>query len=228
MRTTDGNLAGFGPHERERVALLRLFSAHPHCFGSATYPELQNAGASVGVTAYESIERVEYDDVRHALHMMVRLARPLPGLGDPCRRDALGYVRCFVDQGGGWEDAGLAAFDPLEVLAAASSESRAGSTLYHRVELRFEPRRRPAGVTRFRVRAVVAWSARPPADSPGWLPRWGDVAEQEIALPPVVATRSATRRERSESERGRGAAMRPARRQPSGGSSAWRKRRSAS
>lgn len=226
MSDTDGNGAGLYPHERERVSLLRLFSAHPHCFGSVTYPERQHAGASVGVAAYESIERIEYDVAGRALGMTVRLARPLPALGDPYWRDALGFVRCFVDQGDGWEDAGLVVFDPLEILAAASAESRAGSTLHHRAELRFEPKRRAAGATRFRVRAIVAWSTRPPADSPAWQPRWGDVSEQEITLPPVAAARSSVR-VGSGSERETLAAARPARRAQTARSSAWGKRRSA-
>jgi hypothetical protein len=195
------DLHGSSPHERERLALLRLFSAHPHCFGLTASAAGRSAGASIGPAAYESIEQIGYDAARNVLEATVRLARPLPELGDPCVRDALEYVRFFVDQGHGWENVGLAVFDPLELLGTVSPGARAGATLRHQVTLGFAPSVLGIAVTRFRVRAVVAWGARPPADAPDWRPPWGGAVEREVMLHPSRVRRAMGERERSVAER---------------------------
>lgn len=199
------DLQGCCPHERERLALLRLFSAHPHCLGLTASSAGRSAGASIGPAAYESIEQIGYDAARSVLEATVRLARPLPELGDPCGRDALEYVRFFVDQGQGWENAGLAVFDPLELLGTLSPEMRAAATLRHQVTLGFAPSVLGIAVTRFRVRAVVAWGARPPADAPDWRPPWGGAVERDVVLHPSRVLREMGERERSVAERMRDA-----------------------
>ena len=42
-------------HERERIALLRLYATHPHCFGTMNDTGSQNASVTVGAERYERV-----------------------------------------------------------------------------------------------------------------------------------------------------------------------------
>lgn len=175
-----------GHHERERIALLRLYAAHPHCFGTLDGRGARDAARSVGGERYERIIDLGFDPARELLVAAIAIARPIAPLAPRvCERDRL-HIRFYVDQGDGWEDAGAAAIDGGEAFdAAPAARTRIAR---HCATRSFSPRRGRLGTPELHVRAILSYGTCPPANEPMWRPAWGQVSSRGVRLLPPYET----------------------------------------
>src|SRR5713226_163021 len=97
--------------EPARRSFRKLLATNPNYFGS--FPDLgfDPIEPKAGDTMYEELTCVSYSPARDRIEATVLVKLPFGYSGGPCTSGSFEHVRFYVDYGGGWEDAGLAAIN---------------------------------------------------------------------------------------------------------------------
>lgn len=184
--------------ERERSHFKQLIALNPNHFGSfrprggarpgpgvkgaESFAEAAEAAAA-GNTSYESIGCVGYNPTLALLEATVTIKRDFGYAGDLCSGGSTEFVRFYVDLGGGWVDAGVAAFQAHDIPGGRDCAGDATKPLTYAVSLPFDPARHVCWTPQLPlVRAVLSWQWMPPAGQPDWIPPWGERVERRIQI----------------------------------------------
>lgn len=165
------------PVERERFRAL--LAANPNHFGNIKASSQAPVVSKSGDTAYEELKCVGYNPDLDLLKAVVWVKQSGGYLGGLCSLGSQEYVRFYIsfDNGATWADQGVASFNaydlpgskPLEY--AVTLQPRHYQTWCFHEELP-------------RVRAILSWNAIPPANTPNFVPVWGNVLNEHIQVRP--------------------------------------------
>ena len=184
--------------ERERSHFKQLIALNPNHFGSfrprggarpgpgvkgaESFAEAAEAAAA-GNTSYASLGCVGYNPTLALLEATVTIKRDFGYAGDLCSGGSTEFVRFYVDLGGGWVDAGVAAFQAHDIPGGRDCAGDATKPLTYAVSLPFDPARHVCWTPQLPlVRAVLSWQWMPPAGQPDWIPPWGERVERRIQI----------------------------------------------
>lgn len=172
-------------YTRERANFQALLLENPNYFGNFPGSKLKPVLELIGHTGYEELTCVGYNPDHDELEATVQIKRATGYGGDLCSAGSTEYVRFYVDYGAGWEDVGLAAFNAHDIPNSTDCADRATKPLSYVVTVPHQPKRSFCGNPILPlVRAVLSWSAMPPAGEPDWPQVWGNTVDRHVQIKP--------------------------------------------
>jgi hypothetical protein len=165
------------PAEEARLRLRALLLANPNHFGNVPLASF-NAVLNIHQdTTYESISGLGYNSQRHELrtHLNLRQSKGYSSKG--VSSGSREYIRFYVSVDGGtsWLDQGMKSVSVFDALWPGNVSFEVTQQVICGEQLR-------SMAAPLRIRAVLSWNAEPPAQSPAWIPNWGNVLESEPAM----------------------------------------------
>lgn len=156
--------------------LRRLLQNNPNYFSSLTENSFRVVLNLNGDTGFESLGCVRYIPLLDQVYASINLRRDIGyslHIGHPNSRE---YIRFYLsfDRGATWQDRGISAVNVVD----QPGEKPRLCLVTKRLDL-FKDYRAEDVVL---VRAILSWNSIPPADAPGWVPLWGNVAETQIRI----------------------------------------------
>ncbi len=135
----------------------------------------------VSSITYEEIKCVSYHPRTKELRTTVHIKNQSGYLGDHCQSGSYEYVRFYVDyeNNGNWEDVGVTSFKIHDI------EDHKG--LCYGLKLKIKPKitkKCSSDPVLPNVRAILSWNIEPPANTPNYVPVWGNVKEARIQIAP--------------------------------------------
>ena len=174
-----------GAHAKERGQFHQLLLKNPNYFGNFPESGLKPILELAGNIFYEQLTCVAYNFSRDELEATVQIKRANGYGGDLCTAGSKEYVRFYVDYGSGWEDAGLASFSVHDIPNSTDCAGHATKPLTYVATFPHEPRRDWCGQPVLpNVRAILSWSAIPPAGQPNWVQPWGNTLDRHVQIRP--------------------------------------------
>jgi len=165
------------PPEIARKNMKALLLANPNYFGNLKESGIKSVLDIAGDTAYENIGCVGFNPQLNRLEAVVYINQDGGYNGDVCSNGSQEFVRFYLsyDNGATWQDQGLTSFTVYDVPGAKPLEYDA--------TLHISP---PEGFCFFEnlplARAILSWNTPPPANSPDWVPVWGDTVDATIQI----------------------------------------------
>ena len=170
------SLAKLSP-ELARGNFHALLLANPNFFGNLVNSEFQPILTISGDTAYESLGCVGYNPQSQQLRAVINIKLSSGYSGGLCSNGSDEYVRFYLsyDNGATWQDQGLRAVNVFDVSGPKPLE--------YAVSLNISPSEEFCFIQNLPlVRAILSWNFPPPANSPNWIPVWGDVKDATIQI----------------------------------------------
>lgn len=188
MNTDAEITASHSKIEPERENFKALLAANPNYFGNLANSKLDVVKAIAGNTSYEQLHCVGFQPEKDLLEATVHIKRSRGYKGSLCQAGSTEYVRFYIDyadDGAGWLDLGISSFNAHDIPDTQDCAQRGTKPLVYVVSLPITPRRKICKTPVLpRVRAILSWETPPPANTPNWIPVWGNVAERHIQIKP--------------------------------------------
>jgi len=175
--------------ERERELELRQKFKLQLIQNPNYYGNLSNLGIEgipkpidkkIGDTTYEELTCLGYNPDTDILTAIVEIKQGAGYLGDICEGGSPEFVRFYLDYGNGvWIDHGATSFE--------AHDFGADDELCYAVSIEVDPKKRTCcdrNPVLPRVRAILSWNVEPPANTPNWVPVWGNRLERTIQVDP--------------------------------------------
>ncbi|MEO6315150.1 MAG: hypothetical protein ABIU63_18100 [Chitinophagaceae bacterium] len=172
-------------NELEHISLRSTFKvlqlSNENYFGNLKESKLKPVALIAGNVFYEELKCVSYNPSTRVLNAAVSVKQGGGYSGGPCTNGSFEYVRFYVDylRNGVWIDEGLA--------SANVHDLSLQENLCYNVQLKIDPKKMTCcddDAVLPRVKAILSWNAAPPANTPGWMPVWGNTMETNIQVAP--------------------------------------------
>jgi hypothetical protein len=164
--------------EAARANMPLLLLANPNYFGTAPNTGIAPVLNIAGDTAYEQLGCVGYNATLGRLEAVIAINQDSGYNGGLCTAGSQEYVRFYTsaDNGATWQDQGVASFTvndlpgpkPLQYSVALPVSLPAYWCVIDNLPL---------------VRAILSWNVAPPANTPDFVPVWGNVVNATIQVP---------------------------------------------
>lgn len=170
---------------KERVQFRRLLAENANYFGNLVESPIKPIKKMVGNTTYEELTCTGYNPEKGLLEATIQIKGPTGYNGDLCHEGSTEYVRFFVDDGSGWQDAGLAGVKVHDIPSGQDCAGQPNKPLSYVATLSYQPKGDCCDEPLLpNVRAILSWQWVPPAGNPGWLPPWGNRLECHVQIKP--------------------------------------------
>lgn len=176
-RPSDSKVAGV---EAERLNFKALLVQNPNYFGNLPASRFKAVAKKIqGNTSYERLSCIGLNPPYDRLEAVLQVNKEQGYGGDICSPGSNEYVRFYVDifDNGVWHDVGLAHVTVHDIPG--------NKPLCYAVYKDFSSLRKFCTVENIvKVRAILQWSAAPPANTPGYAPVWGNVLDAQVQIHP--------------------------------------------
>src|SRR6266487_594080 len=166
----------------ERVHFTAFLASNPNYFGNVA-ELIEDAPQLVvdiqGNTTYEELVCVGLQPQIDLLEGVVLIHQSYGYNGNLCSAGSPEYVRFYLSFDGGatWLDQGMTSF--------IAHDLPGDKPLEYAVSLPISPGKMFCTTPRLpRVRAILSWNWAPPANTPGFVPVWGNVVEATVQVEP--------------------------------------------
>lgn len=179
-RTALAKLASLNP-EHARAHFRTLLLANPNFFGNLKESPFKPVIPISGNTTYEELGCVGYHPQLNRLEAVVYIKQPSGYSGGICTSGSQEYVRFYLSTDGGatWQDQGTTSFTAYDVPGQSHLECA--------VTREIDPTKLLCFVENLpKVRAILSWNNPPPANTPGFIPVWGNVVNATIQIEPAT------------------------------------------
>jgi hypothetical protein len=170
-----------------RSSFKQLLLKNPNHFGNLAKSKFKSAVEIVADTAFEELTCVGFNPATNVLEATVAIKLPTGYGGDLCQPGSTEYIRFFVDYGGGWQDAGLAAINVHDIANGKDCADTPDKPLTYVASVTLQPQAECCNNPVLpKVHAILSWQWAPPAGSAnvGWLPVWGNALDCQIQIAP--------------------------------------------
>jgi hypothetical protein len=166
------------PPEQARSNFHLLLLANPNYFGNLEGSEFQPVLPISGDTSYEEIGCVGFSDSLSRLEAVVSIKQSSGYGGTLCTAGSQEYVRFYLSFDGGatWIDEGVTGFNAHDISGAKPLEYSAAQPISVAEDFCFYENLP-------QVRAILSWNYAPPANTPNYVPVWGNVVNVTIQIP---------------------------------------------
>ena len=168
---------------RERGGFKALQLSNPNYFGNLEGSPFTPVQIISRNSYYEELGCVGYHPQQERLEAVVYVKQPSGYGTDICGPGTPEYVRFYLSFDGGvtWQDQGMTSFQAFNVPEGTEGARR----LEYAATLRVNPRSRFCFFDPIiEMRAILSWNDPPPANSPNWMPVWGDRRDAKILVEP--------------------------------------------
>jgi len=166
------------PPEQARSNFHLLLLTNPNYFGNLKDSTFEPVLSIAGDTSFEEIGCVGFSDALSRLEAVVSIKQNAGYGGGLCTSGSQEYVRFYLSFDGGttWIDQGVTGFNahdiagpkPLEYVVAQPISVSEDFCFFENLP---------------QVRAILSWNFEPPANTPGFVPVWGNVVDVTIQIP---------------------------------------------
>jgi hypothetical protein len=163
---------------KERGQFRALILANPNHFGNLA-SALKPVVSIQSDTTYEVIACVGYQPQLSWLEAVVYVNQSSGYDGGLCSSGSQEYVRFYLSNDGGatWLDQGLTSFTVYDITHTGALE--------YDVTLPISPTADLCFIENLpKVRAILSWNSPPPANTPDFIPVWGNVVDSRIQIAP--------------------------------------------
>jgi hypothetical protein len=163
----------------ERTQFRSLLLQNPNYFGNLEGTAFKPVKVIKGNTTFEQMVCVGLNPPYDRLEAVVQIRKESGYGGDICSQGTLEYVRFYVDlfDNGVWHDVGVSSVRVYDIPGE--------KPVCYAVRRDFSP------FTKFclfenivKVRAILQWNAPPPANTPNYVPVWGNVVNVQVQIRP--------------------------------------------
>jgi hypothetical protein len=166
------------PFAFERASFKLLVLSNPNHFGNA--PGLGPVVTQIeGSVAYEALLCLGLNPAADTLEAVIEIKQSTGYDSGPCDGGSTEYVRFYAQTGTGWDDLGLAAVNVYNL---------AGSNLpvSYALAIPFDGTSKFCWVDNIvTVRAILSWEVAPPANTPDFVPVWGNTVDAQVQIAPI-------------------------------------------
>ncbi len=165
--------------ERERTQFRALLLQNPNYFGNLEVSELKPVKVLQSDTSYEQLECIGLNPPYNRLEGVIQIKRELGYGGTICTPGSREYVRFYVDlfNNSVWHDVGLT--------SVVVHDIPGDKPLCYAVKLDFSPIRKLClFANTVKVRAILSWNVPPPANTPNFVPVYGNRLDAEVQVNP--------------------------------------------
>jgi hypothetical protein len=166
------------PVEQARGNFHLLLLANPNYFGNLKDSEFEPVLSINGDTSFEEIGCVGFSDALSRLEAVVSIKQSSGYGGGLCTAGSQEYVRFYLSFDGGtsWLDQGVTAFNAHDISGSKPLEYSVAQPISVAEDFCFYENLP-------QVRAILSWNFEPPANTPNWIPVWGNVVNVTIQIP---------------------------------------------
>lgn len=166
------------PPEQARSNFHLLLLANPNYFGNLIGSDLPPVLPISGDTSYEEIGCVGFSTALSRLEAVVSIKQDFGYDGALCSPGSQEYVRFYLSFDGGvtWQDHGVVAFNAHDIPGPKPLEYSVTQPISVAEDFCFFENLP-------QVRAILSWNFPPPANTPGFIPVWGNVVNVTIQIP---------------------------------------------
>ncbi|MCD4734631.1 MAG: hypothetical protein K8R53_01185 [Bacteroidales bacterium] len=168
----------------ERTHFQNMLVKNPNYFGNIPGSKLKANYAMSGNITYEEIHCVGYNPDSGDLEAIFSVKKPTGYSGDLCSAGSIEYVRFYLDfhDGAGFIDQGVVGVNVHDIPDETDCKGKSILPLMYAAKLekktfKLTTCKKPLLPT---LRAILSWNYEPPADSPNWIPVWGNVMECDV------------------------------------------------
>lgn len=165
--------------EPERQHFRAFLLSNPNYFGNLQESPFAPVKLLQSNTTYEELVCAGLSPAFDRLEAVLHVKQDTGYGGDICSNGTLEYVRFYVDlhDNGVWHDVGLASVRVYDIPGA--------KPLCYAVQLDFDPIRKLCLRENIvKVRAILSWNVPPPANSPNFVPVYGNRLTVEVQIRP--------------------------------------------
>ncbi|HVG08854.1 MAG TPA: hypothetical protein VNM67_14195 [Thermoanaerobaculia bacterium] len=181
---TSGQKAAAKPRPRSKIEPERqhfraLVLSNPNYFGNLEASKLPPVKILKSITSFEQLVCAGLNPPADRLEAIIHVKQDAGYGGDICSTGTREYVRFYVDlhDNGVWHDVGLTSVRVHDIPG--------DKPLCYAVRLDFEPIRKLCTTQNIvKVRAILSWNAVPPANTPGFIPVYGNRVDVEVQIRP--------------------------------------------
>lgn len=113
---------------------------------------------------------------------VLKVKKPQGYSGGLCSKGSLEYVRFYLDFGSGWEDMGLTSVQVHDL--GMLPKDGLNYAVFLPVDLSKYRKLCKLGPVYAKMRAILSWSSPPPANTPDFIPTWGNAENTLVLLTP--------------------------------------------
>jgi hypothetical protein len=172
----------------ERSHFKFMLAKNPNYFGNIPGSDLKPIFKLISDTSYEQLTCVGYNPDTRNMEATFSIKRSAGYGGSLCTAGSLEHIRFYLDfhDGAGFIDQGTVALNVHDIPADKDCTGKPIFPIIYTVTLqkktsKFSNCANPLLPT---LRAILSWSADPPANSPNWKPVWGSVMDCDVQLKP--------------------------------------------
>ncbi|HWI64138.1 MAG TPA: hypothetical protein VNT75_20055 [Symbiobacteriaceae bacterium] len=165
---------------KERKQFRELILSNPNYFGTFPESQMKPVLSMASNTAYEEIGCVGYNPETEQLHAVIVVKQVAGYVTGLCDAGSPEYVRFYIQDAvtGQWVDQGV-----TQVMA---HDMPHGDPLSYAATLKIQPERKPCTQPNLlKVRAILSWNEMPAANTPAYIPVWGEVTDVTIQVQPL-------------------------------------------
>jgi hypothetical protein len=165
--------------EPERANFRSLLVANPNYFGNLAGSKVKAVKQIAGNISYEELKCVGLYPEFDTLEAVVYVKKESGYGGGLCSNGTPEYVRFYLsyDNGATWQDQGVTSFNAQNIPGKKPLE--------YAVQLQIKPKKKFCSIENLpKVRAILSWNFLPPANSPNWVPVWGNVKNGTVQIDP--------------------------------------------
>ncbi|MBN1134735.1 MAG: hypothetical protein JXA38_07495 [Methanosarcinaceae archaeon] len=163
--------------ESERSNFKYLIAMNPNYFGNLKISPFESVKVMTNKTTYEELMCVGFNPYFERLEAIIHVKKSTGYGGNICSSGTPEYVRFYVDwdNTGVWEDVGMVSFKAYNIPKVKPLEYDLSIPLDANKKLCFI-KNLP------KVRAILSWNTPPPADTPNYVPVWGNSVDARIQI----------------------------------------------
>lgn len=168
----------------ERTHFQNMLLKNPNYFGNIPGSKLKAAMAMTGNRTYEELTCVGYNPDSGYLEATFSVKKPVGYSGKLCSPGSIEYVRFYLDfhDGAGFIDQGMVGVNVHDIPDGVDCKGKSIFPLKYVASIKRKTSKlatckKPVLPT---LRVILSWTYEPPADSPDWVPVWGNTMECDI------------------------------------------------
>ncbi len=165
--------------ERERSHFKALLLSNANYFGNLQLSKLKPVKIIASNRTYEELNCVGFNPEFSRLEATLRIKQNVGYNGDLCSLGSFEYVRFYLsyDNGLTWQDQGYSTVNVHDMTGI--------KPLDYAVYLDIHPKKFNCHTPNLPlVRAILSWNSLPPANSPNYVPIWGNSQQVRIQIAP--------------------------------------------
>jgi hypothetical protein len=174
--------------ERERSQFQYMLAKNPNYFGNIPDSKLTPIYKLHSNTSYEQLTCVGYNPDTANMEATFSVKKSVGYSSNLCGAGSFEFVRFYLDfhDGNGFIDQGSVAINVHDIPAEKDCNEKPIFPIIYVATLKKKTSKffhcdKPILPT---LRAILSWTTEPPANSPNWLPVWGNVVNCDVQLKP--------------------------------------------